>query len=86
MASNGLHSRAKNGKCRICHRTRSTGKYVKAVGEVNHGYATGHIWECRDIAECEKVARQRLNENRSDKNIIEIALRIGRFKEYVYYS
>lgn len=43
MASNGLDSTAKSGKCRICQRVRNTSKYLKAVGEVRHGYATGHI-------------------------------------------
>lgn len=56
MASNGLLNRAKKGKCRICYRVRCTNKHVKAVGEVRHGFATGHVWECKDIEECENGA------------------------------
>jgi len=84
MASNGLEQFAKYGKCRICQRTRKTDKYVKAVGEVRHGYATGHIWECIDIEECEKVAKERMSDsNRLDCELIRNQLKIGRYKEYV---
>jgi len=88
MASNGLVERAKHGKCRICQRTRSTEKHVKAVGEVSHGYATGHIWECIDADECERVARERLkDESRRDRWRIEQSLKIGRFNdEYKCFS
>jgi hypothetical protein len=58
MASNGLLNRAKKGKCRICQRQRCTEKHVRAVGEVSHGYATGHIWECIDVVECKEKAWQ----------------------------
>jgi hypothetical protein len=83
MASNGLLNRAKNGKCRICRRSRCTEKYVKAVGEVHHGYATGHIWECIDADECEKVAIKRAASHRPDSRLIQIALERGRLKEYI---
>lgn len=86
MASDGLLNRAKRGKCRICQRTRCTEQHVKAVGEVRHGYATGHIWECEDVEECDKVALERMNEIRSDSELIKIALKHGRFKKYKYYS
>lgn len=87
MASDGLLSYAKKGKCRICQRVRKTDTHVKAVGEVRHGYATGHIWECRDEVECNRVATERMNDKlRPDSSLIEIALNRGRFKEWVYYS
>ena len=60
MASNGLLNKAKRGKCRICNRVRSTAKYLKAVGEVRHGYATGQIWECKDFEDCEEVAMKKI--------------------------
>jgi len=62
MASNGLLKRAVKGTCRICQRVRNTSNQVKAVGEVHHGFATGHVWECIDIEDCEKVARNKLKE------------------------
>lgn len=82
MASNGLMVYAKKGKCRICYRTRVTSFHVKPVGEVRHGYATGHIWECKDIIECEKVAKERIKNNHLKSHLIEIGLRQGRFEEY----
>lgn len=83
MASDGLSNRAKKGKCRICYRVRCTDKHVKAVGEVRHGFATGHIWECKDVDECEKVAIERMHDvTRSDRNLIKIEFERGRFKEY----
>jgi hypothetical protein len=84
MASNGLIQRAKNGKCRICQRTRSTSKHVKAVGEVSHGFATGHVWECIDVEECNQVAQMRIKENHPTKEHIKNALLNGRFNEYTY--
>ena len=88
MASDGLTNRAKKGKCRICHRTRCTEKHVKAVGEVKHGYATGHIWECIDTEECDKVANERLNDGkyRQYRESIRIALKQGRFKYYMIFT
>lgn len=62
MASNGLLKRAKTGKCRMCYRVRSTDKYLKAVGEVHHGSATGHIWECKDEKECEEAANKKIGQ------------------------
>jgi hypothetical protein len=83
MASDGLLNRAKKGKCRMCYRVRCTDKHVKAVGEVRHGFATGHIWECKDVDECEKVAIERMNDKtRSDRHLIKIEFERGRFKEY----
>jgi len=87
MASNGLDETAKNGKCRICRRTRKVWKYVKPVGEVRHGYATGHIWECIDTKECDAVAKARmLDKTNGDWQLIEIELKRGRFKKYHCYS
>ena len=86
MASDGLLNRAKNGTCRICLRSRKTDTYVKAVGEVRHGFATGHIWECIDIADCDKAANERLQNWRLSGNVrakIEIGLQRGRFTEYI---
>ena len=87
MASDGLSKQAKTGKCRICHRIRRTDTHLRAVGEIRHGYATGHIWECRDEDDCDMVAHKRMNdETRSDRRFIEIALQQGRFKQYGIYS
>lgn len=86
MASDGLLNRAKKGKCRICYRVRCTDKHVKAVGEVRHGFAVGHIWECIDIEDCETVAKRKLSEptrNPVEKHGIAFALKMGRFKEYI---
>lgn len=85
MASDGLSKRAKSGTCRICQRSRKTDVYVKAVGEVRHGFATGHIWECIDINECNKTAKERLQNNKLNGLVranIENGLRRGRFTEY----
>ena len=88
MASDGISHKAKNGKCRICHRYRNTGKHLKAVGEVHHGYATGHIWECIDTSDCDKVANEKLQSNISGvvKANIQTALKVGRFKKYTFIS
>lgn len=88
MASNGLDSTAKSGKCRICQRVRNTAKYLKAVGEVRHGYATGHIWECKDEEECQKVAERKLSDSKTldwNKDQIKSALKRGRYKEYIVF-
>ncbi len=84
MASDGLLDYAKTGKCRICYRVRKTDAQVKPVGEIRHGYATGHIWECIDVEECEKAAKERLNDSkyRPYRKLIEIALHQGRFDSY----
>ena len=62
MASNGLLNRAKKGTCRICQRSRSTFDKVKEVGEVRHGFAVGYIWECIDTTDCDKAAKERLQD------------------------
>jgi len=84
MASNGLLNKAKNGKCRICWRTRSTDVYVHAVGEVSHGFATGHVWECVDSLECREEALRRIKQGHISSRFIEIALEQGNTKEYFY--
>ena len=87
MASDGLSNYAKTGRCRICRRVGKTDIKVKPVGEVRHGYATGHIWECIDVVQCEKVAKERIaDKTRSDNRLIEIALQQGRFTEYKIFS
>lgn len=78
MASNGLLQRAKTGTCRVCQRRRCTNKHVKVVGEVRRGYATGHIWECINIADCNKVAKQRIKDGHLKGSLISQALKIFR--------
>ncbi len=86
MASDGLTNIAKNGTCRICQRVRNTSNQVKAVGEVRHGFAVGHIWECIDTADCDQIAQKKINEKRYRYRHIELAIKIGRFSEYKYFS
>ncbi len=88
MASNGLLFEAKSEKCRICQRVRKT-EYLKAVGEVRHGFAVGHIWECLDTAECQDSAYRKLNDNNVTiviKRTIKAALNIGRFTDYKVFN
>lgn len=85
MSSDGLLNRAKKGTCRICQRSRCTIDKVKAVGEVRHGFATGHIWECIDHEDCNKAAEERLKNWRLSGNVrakIELGIKKGRFTEY----
>lgn len=89
MASNGLEDMAKHGKCRICQRVRDVNKYLKAVGEVRHGYAMGHIWECTDEEECQRAVERKLSDNKVkdwEKERIQSALKQGRYIRYVIYS
>ena len=89
MASNGLIQMAKKGKCQMCLRTRDTNKYLKIVGEVNHGYATGHIWECQDVEDCQKTVLRKLNDENVDettKHIIKNAQKRGRATYYIIRS
>jgi len=85
MASDGLLNKAKKGKCRICHRVRKTETQLKAVGEVRHGYATGHIWECINIEECNRAANDKITARHKDSALIEIGLQIGRFKTHITF-
>ena len=67
----------------MCFRSRNTEKYLKSVGEVRHGCATGHIWECRDIKDCENVIEIKLSDRfNNKKNLIRVALQRGRFTDY----
>ncbi len=87
MASNGLNKRAKKGVCRMCLRRRKTDEQVKAVGDVLHGFATGHIWECIDIEDCNKTIERKLieiPEGSLKHHIITNAVKYGRFTEYKY--
>lgn len=89
MASDGLSKRATTGKCHICQRRRCTVKYVKAVGERNHGYAVGYIWECIDHEECVKYAQDQLTKLSPDSgkyNAIRIGLDAGKMHEYSYFN
>ena len=86
MASNGLIQYAKTGKCHICRRVRKTDVHVKPVGEVRRGFATGHIWECIDTEDCERVAKERIASNRPDSKLIEGELRRGRIKEWITFT
>jgi hypothetical protein len=88
MASDGLTNRAKRGKCRMCQRSRCTTKYVREVGEVHHGYATGHIWECMDTQECDAEIQKKLNSQITNylRGTLEFAVREGRLKEYTHYN
>jgi hypothetical protein len=88
MASNGLNKKAKTGTCRVCQRARNTDKYLKAVGEIHHGFATGHIWECRDAEECDKTAKEKLNSPMSIvvRERIKNALAKGRFTKYEIFT
>jgi len=89
MASDGFAKRAKKGTCRICQRARKTDIQVKAVGEVNHGFACGYIWECIDTEDCDKIAKEKLsnpNTGYVTYKRIENALNEGRYKQYRYRS
>lgn len=89
MSSNGLTKRAKKGKCRMCQRSRCTETKVKAVGERNHGYAVGHIWECIDVVECDMFSENKLNDPTTPeltRVLIEVNKKIGRFITYKYFS
>ena len=89
MASDGLTKKAKKGTCRICQRVRNTDNQVKAVAQVSHGFATGHLWECVNIEDCDKTANDKLKTLPvgSLKYVkIEVGLKQGRFKEYKYFS
>lgn len=82
MASNGLLKRAKKGKCRMCLRVRDTDMHVKPVGEVHHGFATGHVWECKDVQDCEVAISKKLQDHPPGSIIhenIKCAVKIGRY-------
>lgn len=89
MASDGLTNTAKKGKCRMCLRVRDTLKYLKIVGEVRHGYATGHIWECIDVKDCERAAHNKINDKtraRIERETIKFALKQGRYNRYKIFN
>lgn len=89
MASDGLHKKASSGVCRMCQRRRCTEKHVKAVGEVLHGFATGHIWECVDTNNCDENIALRLANSEFDyvkKEAIKQAVLRGRFTTWVTYT
>lgn len=86
MASNGLINRAKTGTCRMCLRRRNVDKYLKTVGEVRRGYATGHIWECVDVQDCQGVALEKLRGNSISivqRGKIQSAQNSGRLEHYI---
>lgn len=85
MASNGLDKKAIKGTCRMCLRVRYAYTQVKPVGEVRHGYATGHIWECINHAECDEAIDFKLRKNTLkavSKAKIEQAQEVGRYITY----
>ncbi|MCA6372248.1 MAG: hypothetical protein IM631_12785 [Cytophagales bacterium] len=89
MASDGLSNRAKQGTCRMCQRVRSTEKYLMAVGEVRHGFATGHIWECADAEDCDKAAEKKMTDKPAGSLVyerIKAAITKGRLKEYIHIN
>ena len=81
MASDGINKKAKHGTCRMCQRRRNTDNQVKPVGEVRHGFALGHIWECIDIEDCDKVIKEKLLNINTRAKIL-IAVERGRFSNY----
>lgn len=88
MASDGISKRAQKGKCRICQRVRCTAGQVKAVGEIHHGFATGYIWECIDIADCDKIVKNKLGDLQINGVVrvrIEEAVKKGRLIDYPIY-
>lgn len=80
MASNGLQREAKTGKCRMCQYVRRRDQ-LKIVGEVTHGFATGHIWECEDVDKCDAAMAKNIATGRKAA-LTEIAMRQGRWVEY----
>lgn len=88
MASNGLIKRAAKGTCRMCLRARCTSSKVKAVGQVAHGFATGYVWECIDIDECDSFAQRKLENPMLDartRRLMEQAEQIGRYETYRHF-
>jgi len=86
MASNGLINKAKTGKCRMCFRVRNTDKFLRIVGEVRHGFATGHLWECKDEDECQHTALNRINNpvtNEIKRCHLKAAQKAGRANKYI---
>lgn len=73
----------------MCLRARNTERYLKIVGEVRHGFATGHVWECVDEDDCQRVAIKKLTTHGTgvvNKARIEVAQKIGRSKEYKIFN
>lgn len=67
-------------------RVRDTLTKVKPVGEVRHGMATGHIWECIDTKECDMAANKKIAENHPDSPFIKTHIEQGRYTEWMIYS
>ena len=85
MASNGFMKRAKKGKCHICFRVRKVDEQVFPVGEVNHGYAVGYIWECKDHDDCDRAAKEKLERLNPDSLAymqVKIGVETGRYTTY----
>lgn len=73
----------------MCQRVRETGKHVFSVGEVSHGYATGHVWECSDIENCDEAVKKKLENPKLNgvvRHKILNAREVGRYKTYVYFN
>lgn len=89
MSSNGFIKDAKRGKCHMCLRTRNVIPHLKKVAEVNHGFAQGYIWECKDADECDSVLDKKIKEHPHDTAIgdqLRFNREHGRIKEYQYRS
>ena len=67
----------------MCYRRRCTDKHVKPVGEVRKGYATGYIWECMDIEDCETTMNTRTANRHNKMHLIQIARAGGRATYYI---
>lgn len=86
MASDGLTRTAKSGKCHYCLRVRKV-RFLTAVGEVRHGYATGHIWECKDQVRCDAALKAKLedpNVTNRKQEMLKFNLQKGRITTYTY--
>ncbi len=65
----------------MCLRVRCTDKHVKPVGEVHHGFATGYVWQCRDIVDCHGSLTHKLASYDPSTTIhkqISCAVKVGR--------
>ena len=62
---------------------RCTDKHVKPVGETRKGFATGYIWECIDVADCEIAIVKKLKAHQEGTLIhekIKASISIGRWR------
>ena len=84
MSSNGILNEPKRAKCRMCRCSKKT-EYLKKVGEVHHGFATGYVWECINIKKCDLAAMNKLKKLTLSPNSrarILQSIKDGRIKKY----